>query len=446
MAENLIDLAKRYMSSEIVHTISRELGESPDHVEKAIDTGIPSILAGLLNTVSSSGANRLFDMLKQEPSELSHIGGLDGVAGKLGSLLSGGSLDALLKFGQSVLNALFGGKLNSVVDLISKTSGIKTSSASSLLSMLAPLLMGMVRKETASRGLSLGSLTNLLMGQKDSIAKLAPAGLANVLGLKSLTDLGSVADSIKLAGAGAAREVGRTAADAVGQSTAWLRWAAPLALLAAVAFGMYYWYNGQAVAPNPAQPPNLADAAAPAVDAVRNATERAAGGIKDAGKRLAADGRALVETASQQVSLSLPGDIKLNVPENSYLQALVKFLTDGTGAAKSFVADNLRFEGATAKLTPDSSTAAASLATIMKAFSTLKLKIEGHTDNTGDPANNKELGLERATAVKDALVKAGAPADRIIAEGVGSERPIASNDTEEGRAKNSRIEVSIVSR
>jgi outer membrane protein OmpA-like peptidoglycan-associated protein len=448
MAANLIDLAKSFLSSELVHSISRELGEGPDHVEKAIDAGIPSILAGLLNTVSSSGANRLFDMLKQEPSELSHIGGLDGVAGKLGGLLSGGSLDALLKFGQSVLSALFGGKLNSIVDLISKASGVKTSSASSLLGLLAPLLMGVLKKETASRGLSLGSLTDLLMSQKDSIAKLAPAGLANVLGMKSLTDLGSVADSIKLAGAGAAREVGRTAADAVGQGTAWLRWAAPLALLAAVLFGLYYWYNGQAAAPNPAQAPDLAQAAAPAVDAVRNATERAAEGIKDAGKRLAADGKALIETASQQVSLSLPGNIKLNVPENSYLHSLVKFLTEGagTGEAKSFVADNLSFEGATAKLTPDSMTSATSLATIMKAFSNLKLKIEGHTDNSGDAAKNKELALERATAVKDALVKAGAPADRIVAEGVGPDRPIASNDTDDGRAKNRRIELSVVAR
>ena len=54
--------------------------------------------------------------------------------------------------------------------------------------------------------------------------------------------------------------------------------------------------------------------------------------------------------------------------------------------------------------------------------------------------------LDRANAVKDALVKAGVPADRVITEGAGPDRPIASNDTEGGRAKNRRIELAIVSR
>ena len=214
MATNLIDLAKNILGSEVMHRISSELGENPDHVEKAIGAGIPSILAGLLKMLSSSGANRLSEILKHQPSELSHMGGLDGVLGNLGSLFGGGSLDGLMKYGQTLLNSLFGGNLSSIMDVITKSSGIKASSAGSLLSMLAPLLMGLLRKETAARGSSLASLTDLLMGQKDAIAKAAPAGLASALGLKSLDDLGSAVDSIKLAGTGVAREAGRTAVGA----------------------------------------------------------------------------------------------------------------------------------------------------------------------------------------------------------------------------------------
>ena len=122
-------------------------------MEKAIGAGIPSILAGLLNMASSSGANRLLDMLKQEPTELSHLGGLDGVFGNLGSMLSGGgSADGLMKYGQILLSAIFGGKISSILDLITRSAGIKSSSATSLLGMLAPLLMGVVRKELATRG------------------------------------------------------------------------------------------------------------------------------------------------------------------------------------------------------------------------------------------------------------------------------------------------------
>jgi outer membrane protein OmpA-like peptidoglycan-associated protein len=184
------------------------------------------------------------------------------------------------------------------------------------------------------------------------------------------------------------------------------------------------------------------------VEAARKATERATQGVQDAGQLLTQDGKALIETASHRVSLSLPGNIKLDVPENSYLQAMVRYFNDGAGTRepKSFVADNLNFEGNTTKLSADSSTAITSLATIIKAFNTAKLEIEGHTDNVGDPAQNRKIALERATAVKDALVKAGAPADRITVEGVGPDRPIASNDTEEGRAKNRRVELVVASR
>jgi outer membrane protein OmpA-like peptidoglycan-associated protein len=463
VAANLIDLAKGYLTTEVVHRISSALGENPERVETAIEAGIPSILAGFLK-MASSGGNRLFEMLKHEPSELSHLGGLDGAFGNLGSLLSGGSIDSVIKYGQSVLSSLFGGKLNSIVDLIVRSSGIKAGSATSLLGMLAPLVMGMLRKETASRGSTPASLTNLLMEQKDAIAKVAPAGLSNALGLGSLSDLSSAADSIRIAGGGAAREVGRTAAAAANRGSEWLRWAAPLALLAALLLGLYFWSNSQVgPQPNPAQPPDLAQATRPVTDAARQATERATQGVtdaarqateratqgvSDAGKRLTEDGKALIETVSRKVSLSLPGNVKIDVPENSYLQAMVRSFNEGagTGEAKSFVADNLDFEGDTPKLAPDSSTAITNLATIMRAFGTAKLKIVGHADGVGDPAQNKQIALDRANAVKDALVKAGVPVDRVIAEGAGPDRPIASNDTEGGRAKNRRIELTIVSR
>jgi len=252
MAASIIDLAKQYLTSEVVQKMSGALGESPEQLEKAIGAGIPSILAGLLNAASSSGANRLFEMLKKEPTELSHLGGLDGVFGNIGSILSGGgSADGLMKYGQTLLSSIFGGKVSSILELITSTTGIKSSSATSLLGLLALLLMGVVRKEPSARGMSPAGLTNLLVSQKDQIAKLAPAGLSNVLGLTSLTDLGSVAESVKAAGAVAAREVGRTAAAAASQGSAWLRWAAPLALLAAALLGVLFYYNAGPAEPAP---------------------------------------------------------------------------------------------------------------------------------------------------------------------------------------------------
>ncbi len=72
------------------------------------------------------------------------------------------------------------------------------------------------------------------------------------------------------------------------------------------------------------------------------------------------------------------------------------------------------------------------------------LEIAGYTDNTGDAAINLELSQRRAEAVRDALIKAGADPDMLLAKGYGSADPIASNDTPEGRLRNRRIEYHVV--
>jgi outer membrane protein OmpA-like peptidoglycan-associated protein/tetratricopeptide (TPR) repeat protein len=75
----------------------------------------------------------------------------------------------------------------------------------------------------------------------------------------------------------------------------------------------------------------------------------------------------------------------------------------------------------------------------------LVVQINGHTDNTGNAANNKTLSLKRATSVVDYLVQHGIAATRVSAKGFGAERPIVSNDDEtEGRAINRRTEIEIL--
>lgn len=69
------------------------------------------------------------------------------------------------------------------------------------------------------------------------------------------------------------------------------------------------------------------------------------------------------------------------------------------------------------------------------------IRIEGHTDSTGASETNLKISAQRATAVMDALVSLGVEAARITAAGMGEDFPIASNDTEEGRAQNRRVDV-----
>jgi len=87
------------------------------------------------------------------------------------------------------------------------------------------------------------------------------------------------------------------------------------------------------------------------------------------------------------------------------------------------------------------------VATVMKQHPEVKkIRIEGHASSEGDDKYNKDLSDRRANAVMDFLVKAGVDPERMEAVGYGEERPIADNDTEEGREKNRRVEFNIIAR
>ncbi len=72
---------------------------------------------------------------------------------------------------------------------------------------------------------------------------------------------------------------------------------------------------------------------------------------------------------------------------------------------------------------------------------TMKITIEGHTDNVGNSESNKTLSGQRAASVKTALINMGISADRIKTIGYGQYQPIADNSTEDGKAKNRRVEI-----
>jgi OmpA-OmpF porin, OOP family len=100
----------------------------------------------------------------------------------------------------------------------------------------------------------------------------------------------------------------------------------------------------------------------------------------------------------------------------------------------------IRFESGRAVLDPDSAGLLDRLIETALRCPAANIEIAGHTDGDGEDAFNQALSEKRAQAVTDYLVKAGLPADRFTAVGYGSTQPIASNDTDEGKAQNRRIE------
>jgi outer membrane protein OmpA-like peptidoglycan-associated protein len=106
-----------------------------------------------------------------------------------------------------------------------------------------------------------------------------------------------------------------------------------------------------------------------------------------------------------------------------------------------FIALYINFDTGKSDLKADGKATVAEIVKMLKAAPTMKVAIEGHTDNVGQPAANKALSLARARSVMSAVVSAGIDAKRLSAAGFGQERPIADNRGEEGRAKNRRVEL-----
>jgi outer membrane protein OmpA-like peptidoglycan-associated protein len=110
---------------------------------------------------------------------------------------------------------------------------------------------------------------------------------------------------------------------------------------------------------------------------------------------------------------------------------------------KEFTLDDLNFDLGKATIKTSSFAELNELYNALAEMPTLEIEIGGHTDNTGNPADNLKLSQERAAAVRNYLIKKGIAASRITAKGFGDTQPIAYNNTEAGRAKNRRTEVRI---
>ena len=120
------------------------------------------------------------------------------------------------------------------------------------------------------------------------------------------------------------------------------------------------------------------------------------------------------------------------ISANALLDALNK---DG------FIALYINFDTAKAVLKADGDATVKEIVAMLKAAPEMKISIEGHTDNVGTPTSNQKLSEARATAVMDAVVKAGIAKNRLSAKGLGQTTPIADNRTDEGKAKNRRVEL-----
>jgi outer membrane protein OmpA-like peptidoglycan-associated protein len=109
--------------------------------------------------------------------------------------------------------------------------------------------------------------------------------------------------------------------------------------------------------------------------------------------------------------------------------------------ANGHIALYINFETGKWDIQSDSQKTIDQIAQMLKENPSLKVSIEGHTDNVGNAAGNQSLSENRAKSVMNAVVAKGVDKGRLTSKGWGQTKPVADNGSEDGKAKNRRVEI-----
>lgn len=165
------------------------------------------------------------------------------------------------------------------------------------------------------------------------------------------------------------------------------------------------------------------------------------------------------ETGNYLVTLPIGSDYSFTVNRKGYLFYSDRFELAGQPADSTYTNNillqpirinsslelkNILYETNSFQLSPSSYVELDKLVQLLKDNPSVKVQVNGHTDNVGKPADNLLLSTKRAKSVVAYLISKGVAANRLTAKGFGSSKPIADNNSEAGRAKNRRTELVIV--
>jgi len=410
---NIIQEMTELISPSLIKQVAGSLGESESGISKALGGLAPTLLAGLANKSSdTAGFGKIFDMISNKDNhlDLSDVTSIIGAGNK-----SGGVTDALL-------SGLLGGKRGGVIDLITSFAGLKRGSSSSLMGMITPMIMSYLGRKILKGGLNAVGLSKLLGGQRKNISKALPAGMSDLIGFS--------ADAPEPAHKTTAHTAPTPPSGGSGGGGGLFKYLVPVLLVAGALFA---WRSCGS---------DLKDAAGDTV----NAVESVAGDM--AGDAVDAMGNA-VEGLGDFFGRTLANGIELNIPKFGVENKLMDFIEGDGNLSKDswYNFDRLTFATGSANLDSDKSKEQLdNIAEIMKAYPKVAIKLGGYTDNTGSEDANLSLSQSRADNVMAALVARGIDGSRMTSEGYGIAHPVASNDTEEGRAQNRRIAINVTAK
>lgn len=203
MSENIIDMVKGQLGGSTLDKLSSFLGESSDKTQTALGAAIPTLLAGFSHTAATpEGAEKLHNAALDHENTVANFG--DSIAPQGASIANQGSM--------ALTSLLGGGTVSGVSSVIGRFAGLKSGSATSLMGLCAPLLLGVLGKYQRSSGLNAAGLSGFLTSQKQNIAGAMPAGLGSLLssipgfssfGKSAQSEIGATEKQVYDRGAGA---------------------------------------------------------------------------------------------------------------------------------------------------------------------------------------------------------------------------------------------------
>ncbi|MDB5239504.1 MAG: hypothetical protein JWP57_129 [Spirosoma sp.] len=189
MEMNLLELAKGYLSSDVVDQISTTLGEDQQDTQTALNGALPAILGGLIHKATEPGGQAsVMDMVAEVTVPNRAAGEIikpeDGAISQLSSLFDGNSdlKSRFLSMGSGIIASLFGNQSDAIASALSAESGIKQTSALSVMSLAGTVLLGVLGKQLFAGGKGQAEVGSLLSSQTNYVQAAMPSGLGSLLG------------------------------------------------------------------------------------------------------------------------------------------------------------------------------------------------------------------------------------------------------------------------
>jgi OOP family OmpA-OmpF porin len=400
MATSIIDTIAQFVSPTLTSKLSATTGEPASKIETGLKAAITTMVGGLAARASDPDSVGQIYAMAIDPTNDTSV--FDSGEHLISRVTTSADRTASSNFIQSLL---FGNRESSVVDALATHAGVTSTTARSLLSIAASLVMAYLGKIIRTEKLDASSLASRLMAERESAASRLPAGMS-----KFFPTLGTM-------------ERERVAAEPLSRVTSHLTprsawaWVLPVMLAALGAWALVTFLDRP-------RDRNFA----------LNTREPDAVGTRG--------------VVTPETPRALPGGVNLRFRPNGTEARLLLFIQGSAPVTQDrwFEFDRLNFETDSAVIQADSRDQLRNIAAILKAYPAAQVKIGGYTDNSGNPVANRQLSQARAEAVRDALQGLGVDSSRIQAEGYGDQHPIADNNTADGRAKNRRVAILVTAK